>query len=536
MKTKPFFFAVLSVFLIGCSQPVGTSLLTSGSQVLPTDNSGGTTTEGQLDIQADNTTLALSIDHSDQIEITGSCKDLNRRNNRILVEVFAGEDETQDPYISNAVSNRCLDTSASTQKSGLELSHNTLNPYSLVIQTGGAYSFSSIAGTGTPPYTYSVIADTDTTGTSLINASTGAFIAGPTPGSVVVRSTDSSVPPQFSDSYVTVVPSLATPIATNNTRNCFTVTKGIGITEDAGLPVERSFPQCHNGRFGFSVKLGRILVNPTAGLPNQKYTVRFKLRTLDGILADTGWSRLVVDRGLTVPSIDSITSDNPNFACTVKMSPTRFNPNVLYTLNRSFTDSIGTTANTNLFSNRSTTVTTIGDSVYEWRDDNSLATHNPSVVAGLIAGVRYTYTLSATDNNFYYAPANRPTVTSNTAACELPQPSITSAATPTTTPATPGPAVGTCYLTMIDRFNPGFSTGTVVTQWGYSTSAGWTGVAGNGTAFVDGTAFCGGITPQGCNLTNLTPGVTYYIATREVGYGQVGKWSNIVSCRPPAAQ
>lgn len=537
MKTKPFLYVLFALALAGCNQPVANSLLTSGSQAQPTDTTEPTE-EGQLDIQPDNSTLSLNVEQSDQIEITGTCKDLNRRNNRILVEVFAGEDDTQDPYISNAISNRCLDTAASASKSGLEFSHVTLNPYSLVIQVSSGYSFSVIAGTGTGASSYGIVAGSDTTGGATINPATGAFVSGPTPGSVIVRATDSAA--QFTDSYVTVVPSLATPIATSNTRNCFAVTKGIGLIEDAGLPVERSFPQCHNGRFGFSVKLGRILVNPVSGLPNQRYTVRFKMRTLDGLLSDTAWSKVTVDRGLSTPSIDGISVDADGFSCTVRTSPTRFNQNILYSLNRSFTDAVNTTSSSPLFQNRSTAIATIGDSVYEWKDDNNLATHTPSVVPGMIAGVRYTYTLSSTDDNFFYPLANRPSVNSNSAACELPQPSITSVAIPTTTPAVPGPALGTCYLSLANRFNPGFDNGTVVTQWAFSTAAGWPGANSSapvdGVSVFDGTAACGGLTPRGCSLSGLAPGVTYYIAAREVGYGQVGKWSNIVSCRPPAAQ
>lgn len=523
-----------SFFFFGCNQPVANSLLTSGSDTQTAVPIESPDDQGQLDIQPDNSTLVMNIDQSDQIEITGSCKDMNRRKNRILVEVFAGDDETLDPYISNAISNKCLDTSAASIKTGLEFSHNTLEPFALVVQVGGNYTFNSIAGTGTPGYTYTIVSDTTGGAGATIDPATGVFTAsGAASGSVIIRSRDSSVPPQDSFSYVTVVPSLAAPLPTSNMRNCFAVTKGIGLVEDAGLPTERSFPQCHNGRFGFSVKLGKVLANAVSGQPNQRYTVRFKLRTLDGLLSDTVWSRVTVERGLSMPVITGLTKDDTTYACNLEMSPARFNQNILYTLNRTHTDVQGTVGNRDLFANLNTSTVTTNDSAFSWRDDNFATTHASGMIAGMVGGITYTYTLTAVDYNYNYSPATPPTVTSTAATCTLPRPTIQM--TPNTIPPN---TTGVCYLSLGTPMNPGFLTpASVTTQWGYGTSPDWVGINSDASAPpVDATAGCGvGILPQACTVSGIPAGTTYFVATREVITGgtalpQVGKWSNVIAC------
>ena len=239
MKLKHFFALFIAMFLyIGCSrQPIGNSLLSSASSNL-IDDSTSTDDDGELDIQPDNTAMTVYVDDTDKVEITGNCKDKDRKKNRIIVEVFAGDDETQDPYISNSVSDLCQN----------------------VLKDAGLFA----------PLT-----------------------------------------------------------------KCFWVTKGVGLIEDVNLPTQRSFPQCHGGRFGFSIKLGKILVPSIAG-PNTKYTVRFKLRTLDGILSDSPYSRVSVARELGTPVIDSanfsIVTGPPNdtIQCKVKASAARFNFGILY--------------------------------------------------------------------------------------------------------------------------------------------------------------------------------------------------------------
>jgi hypothetical protein len=155
----------LVLMLSGCTKPVAKSLLSSSSQSAETtdesDDDSEDTSNEALDIQPDNTNLVVNVDDKDVVEISGNCKDLDRRKNRILVEVFTGEDENLTPYISNDVSDKCQTTDA-----GLTIG-----------------------------------------------------------------------------------------------EKCFWITQGQGLIENFGLPDERRYPQCHNGRFSFSVKLGQILRN-----------------------------------------------------------------------------------------------------------------------------------------------------------------------------------------------------------------------------------------------------------------------------------
>lgn len=407
MKLKHIFALYTAMFLsIGCNQqPIGNTLLSSGN--IGTSIVDTTTPEdaGTLDIQPDNAELSVNIDNSDRVEITGTCKDLDRKNNRILVEVFAGEDETVEPYISNALSDLCR------------------------------------------------------------------------------------------------LPNDAGLAATK----CFWVTKGIGLIDDAG----NLFPQCHNGRFGFAVKLGKILV------PTSKYTVRFKLRTLEGILSDSTFSRVTVSRSLNTPTIDSVTPDQANFSCDLKMSPARFNQNILYTLNRTYTDAVSTDVPQTLFLLKNTSSISDVDSVYSWKDDNLITTHTPASVAGIIAGVTYTYTLTSVDN------VSGTTKTSTSTTCTMARPTI----------AGLNPTAGTCWLHMTGNINPYLTT----TQWGYSdTDPNWTGVNGDAAAPFDATPSCSYL-PSGCTIGGLVAGTKYYFAVREKDLvsGQVGKWSStVVSCTP----
>lgn len=425
-----FALIIASFYIFGCApQPIGKTLLSNSSTAVP-DTTTSTPEEGDLDIQPDNASMSVSIDSSDRVEITGSCKDLDRKKNRILVEVFAGEDETVLPYISNSISNTCQ--------------------------------------------------------------------------------------------------SIASGLPTTDT--CFWVTKGSGVIEDAGLPTERSFPQCHNGRFGFSVKLGRMLEGTSAN-NFLKYTVRFKLRTLEGILSDSQFTRVTVDRNLNTPVIDSVTLDPANFACDLKMSAARFNHNIQYELNRTFTDAFSIDApQAPLFTAKTSAVIAENDSVFSWRDHNGGI--HPAANRGVIAGVSYTYRLTATENTYpaLYPLFGRPTKVSSSATCTVAPPKIIPNGTPT---------IGTCYLAMDPASNIRAS---LTTDWGYSsTAATWTGTGGNGVPeFINNcTAFPGctpaSLCPTVCTQSGLTSGTTYFFAVRDrdPATGQIGKWSNVVSCRPP---
>lgn len=438
MKSNHLFFIFIIILsLFGCQQPIGKSLLSSSSSNTIEDVTS-TPDDGTLDIQPDNSSLTVNIDDSNKVEVTGTCKDLDRKNNRILVEVFAGENETTlNPYISNSFSDACI-----TADSGV-------------------------------------------------------------------------------------------PVAALPGGRCFWVTKGVGLIEEAGLPTEKSFPQCHNGRFGFSVKLGAVLVNPTLGQPNLKYTIRFKLRTLEGLLADTPFSKVTVNRNLSTPLITAASLvTTANMACNVTTNSARFNQNILYRLERSNTDITNTTTVYTLYNAETTLGITSGDSVSEWRDDNFTATHTPAVVPGVISGMTYSYTLTATENNFVYGvlpligPA--PALLSTAVNCVTPQPVVI---------FNPPATANTCAVSMQGNptTNPGIATGTTLVEWGYSTSPNWIGVnADANVGFTAGT--CNPLfLPYACTQAGLLANTNYFFAVRErnVLDNALGKWSPVTLCKTP---
>lgn len=390
----------------------------------PTTDTGSA--DGQIEITADNTEISLSVDDSDKIEITGKCTDLDRRKNRILVEVFAGEDESATPYISNGISDFCQTVAAG----------------------------------------------------------------------IAVGST-----PQDA---------------------CFWVTKGVGIIEPP--PVSRSFPQCHDGVFGFAVKLGKVLENGV--LPPLKYTIRFKMRTLDGILADTPWSRVSVTRTLNTPSIDRISANDSDFSCLVETSPARFNQDITYMLTKTATGNGASVIFGDVYPGRLTTATITPEaSVFSWK--------NWGAGAGMIAGATYTYTLDSLHANPYFPSPyiTPPTATSNALTCTLARPQIYMTIAPTNY----APNNATCYFgTAGLRINPQLGAG-VEMEWGYNTQSGWTGSDGNFTGSLP-VPTCAGLTLTNCTATNLVPGVQYYFAMREKYAGPpalAGKWSPEVQCIPP---
>lgn len=425
MKPALILYLIFGILLIfGCNpQPLGETLLSSSKNNSSTDDDTTSVDDGVADIQPDNSTMVVNIDDSDRVEITGSCKDLDIKNNRIIVEVFPGEDEDAlNPYISNSFSDMCL-----------------------------------------------------TTDTGLLTA-----------------------------------------------EKCFWVTKGIGVIEDPGFATERSFPQCHNGRFGFAVKLGKILL-PTVGSVNLKYTVRFKLRMLDGLLTDTAFSRVSIVRNLATPIINSTTFSNVglNFQCNIKTSPARFNFGIFYTLTRTFTDAAVTpSVAIPIYSGVSTSLISDGSSVFSFNDTSTFNI--------MLRGVTYNYTLSSEENNFAYAPLARPTAQSAPLSCATEQLLIFPNGTPT---------IGTCPFALQSVANA--LQGTAVSiEWGFSTNPTWVGAnfdnqnPGAGYTPASG-ADCLAVQTT-CTQTGLASGTNFFFAAREVGSdGQKGKWSNVFQCKPP---
>lgn len=297
--------------------------------------------------------------------------------------------------------------------------------------------------------------------------------------------------------------------------NCFWVTKGIGLTEDASGPAPRTYPQCHNGQFGFSVRLGKILQDTGLGL---NYLVRVKLRTEEGGITESPLVRVVVSRKLTPPSVDTAIADPLAFKCTLKNSIARFNQNISYVLSKSFTI-FGTT-----MQSAPTPVTGY----------NPLTSANASAFdfddLNLVDGVTYSYSLTGTDLNFAYAPT-APTAISNTLTCKMSNPILQPA----------GQTATTCALTLKYA-----NFGSVKYQVA-SGGPNWTGgglTPSNPPPIVRTCAGAFNAAPYTCTITGLTPSSTFVFATRayndtngnnnpDVGE-EVGYWSNESTCVTPA--
>ena len=100
----------------------------SSQQTLLTDGAGCTTIEGcdsnniptsitgDLSLEVPSATLVQNLEKSDLVEISGSCTDLGRKNNRIIVQVYNRDDNFGSllPYIDNSISPLCQDVATNT--------------------------------------------------------------------------------------------------------------------------------------------------------------------------------------------------------------------------------------------------------------------------------------------------------------------------------------------------------------------------------------------------------------------------------------
>ncbi len=110
-------YSVLFLSLVGCTPPVTNTLLSDGSSQCGdtgcNTSSSQTSIEGSLSIDPELSEATWNVNKSDLFEISGTCKDLGRKNNRILVQVFHREDDQSIlPYIDNSISNLCQTTDA----------------------------------------------------------------------------------------------------------------------------------------------------------------------------------------------------------------------------------------------------------------------------------------------------------------------------------------------------------------------------------------------------------------------------------------
>ena len=297
--------------------------------------------------------------------------------------------------------------------------------------------------------------------------------------------------------------------------NCFWITKGIGLTEDFGLPSQRDYPQCHNGQFGFSVRLGKVLTDTTLGT---NYLVRLKLRTEDNGVSESVLSRVVVARQIGAPSIDSRTIDPTLFKCSLKNSVARFNQNISYVLSRSY-KIVQTGA-------QSATVPVTGYNPLTSASSLAYAFDNFE----LVDGVTYSYSITGTDTQYAYAPTV-PVGISNTMECPMNIPSFIQFRAPTA-----------------NRCSFNIQNSNASTNVKYQVAYGpqnWTGTLGSGAnnppvprSCDPGTSLNGGT--YYCDISGLASGTRYHFATRaykdvngnnlpDVGE-EVGYWSNESVC------
>lgn len=218
-------YAIILSFSSCTNQKAESTLLTDKQSCSLEDcPSPPTKIEGSLAIEADAGAYQLNMDKSDLIEIGGKCSDLGVRANRILVQVYEGEDTSLPPYVDNESSVNCV---------------NSTTP-------------------------------------------------------------------------------------SNNGQRCFWLTQGRGVI-DSGL----EYPQCFNGRFSFSVKVGRLLRTVDSGPgavldevanPRRKYLVRFKLRTTDGAISESAWNSTLIERGVSKPTFSQDSLPESSYKCDIKIN------------------------------------------------------------------------------------------------------------------------------------------------------------------------------------------------------------------------
>lgn len=103
---------VLSLVLVfhGCTNAVNSTLL---SEYKPCTENCSTSTpgtiSGELALLPDEGEIYSSPEGSDLVEVTGTCKDLGRKANRILVQVYEGENDAVAPIIDNSIGVMCQD-------------------------------------------------------------------------------------------------------------------------------------------------------------------------------------------------------------------------------------------------------------------------------------------------------------------------------------------------------------------------------------------------------------------------------------------
>lgn len=111
-------------FYFSCTPPVQSTLLKDREAC--TEENGCLKVQqkeiaGDLSITPDSTQVTLNVEQSDTLEVSGACRDLGRYDNRVIVQVFEGEDEGVQPFIDNSASFSCIGSSTNAVAPGVNI-------------------------------------------------------------------------------------------------------------------------------------------------------------------------------------------------------------------------------------------------------------------------------------------------------------------------------------------------------------------------------------------------------------------------------
>ena len=110
MKSNWGYFIILCVLFFQSCNPQETKSLLTTFEVCSEDctTAEQTQIEGELSIDPENSQMSFNVDKGNLVEISGTCKDLGRKNNRIIVNAFEVEDDESGlPYVDNTISSSC---------------------------------------------------------------------------------------------------------------------------------------------------------------------------------------------------------------------------------------------------------------------------------------------------------------------------------------------------------------------------------------------------------------------------------------------
>lgn len=143
-------YLLFSVYLVSCSNQMTSGILTNSTSCVGLNCSSSTTsTAGELSIDPDSKVIAAPVDTSDIIDVSGICQDLDRRNNRILVQVFESEDTSTTPYIDNSIDNYCQDSTSTLEYRSVTSGGTTTKQKCFFVSNGIGLSDSTMS---TPQY------------------------------------------------------------------------------------------------------------------------------------------------------------------------------------------------------------------------------------------------------------------------------------------------------------------------------------------------------------------------------------------------